>query len=77
MALSQPSSLRCGPGLGEVCSFHPPGSASTQQPQWQQAHDLSGEVLTGRAFFIDSESPLPLQLLLQPRGIDWRAKASS
>ncbi|CAE7626796.1 unnamed protein product, partial [Symbiodinium pilosum] len=29
-------------------------------------------VLTGRAFFIDSESPLPLQLLLQPRGIDWR-----
>ncbi|CAE7211730.1 gsdA [Symbiodinium sp. CCMP2592] len=29
-------------------------------------------VLTGRAFFIDSESPLPLQLLLQPRSIDWR-----
>lgn len=29
-------------------------------------------VLTNRIFLIDSESPLPLQLLLEPRGIDWR-----
>ena len=30
------------------------------------------QVLTNRVFLIDSESPLPLQLLLEPRGIDWR-----
>ena len=29
-------------------------------------------VLTKRVFLIDSESPLPLQLLLEPRAIDWR-----
>eukprot|EP00913_Durusdinium_trenchii_P035752 g33454.t1 len=31
-------------------------------------------VLTGRVFLIDSESPLPLQLLLQPRDVDWRVR---
>lgn len=30
------------------------------------------QVLTKRVFLIDSESPLPLQLLLEPRAIDWR-----
>jgi len=31
-------------------------------------------VLTRRVFLIDSESPLPLQLLLAPRLIDWRVR---
>ncbi|CAJ1378654.1 unnamed protein product [Effrenium voratum] len=29
-------------------------------------------VLLGRVFLIDSESPLPMQLLLEPRALDWR-----
>merc|ERR1740121_1698993 len=31
-------------------------------------------VLTRRVFLIDSESPLPLQVLLAPRLIDWRVR---
>eukprot|EP00933_Yihiella_yeosuensis_P038083 TRINITY_DN32049_c0_g1_i1.p1 TRINITY_DN32049_c0_g1~~TRINITY_DN32049_c0_g1_i1.p1 ORF type:complete len:893 (+),score=191.46 TRINITY_DN32049_c0_g1_i1:99-2777(+) len=31
-------------------------------------------VLTSRVFLIDSESPLPLELLLEPRAIDWRVQ---
>lgn len=29
-------------------------------------------MLSNRVFLIDSESPLPLQLLLEPRELDWR-----
>ena len=32
-------------------------------------------LLTGRAFFIDFDSPLPLSLVFQPQELDWRVKA--
>eukprot|EP00930_Biecheleria_cincta_P042824 TRINITY_DN29463_c0_g1_i1.p1 TRINITY_DN29463_c0_g1~~TRINITY_DN29463_c0_g1_i1.p1 ORF type:complete len:777 (-),score=121.33 TRINITY_DN29463_c0_g1_i1:43-2244(-) len=34
-------------------------------------------VLTKRVFLIDSESPLPMELLLEPRAIDWRVRGST
>ena len=54
----------------------PPQTATTVAQSSFSNCGSPPEVQTGRAFFIDSESPLPLQLLLQPRSIDWRAHAS-
>ncbi|CAE8690072.1 unnamed protein product, partial [Polarella glacialis] len=33
-------------------------------------------VLTNRVFLLDSENPLPMQLLLEPRAIDWQVRGS-
>ncbi|CAK0839584.1 unnamed protein product, partial [Prorocentrum cordatum] len=34
-------------------------------------------VLTRRVFLLDSESPVPLQLLLEPRALDWRVRGGT